>query len=63
MKYRSVHPDTAYSLFIVLPNKRTGLSALESSLKNYDFKQIINNLELKLVDVTIPNSKSNLNWI
>lgn len=47
----------AYSFFIVLPNKRTDLLALESDLRNYDFKQIINKLDERCTIVTIPKFK------
>lgn len=40
--------------FIVLPNKRTGLSALEARLKSYDLEQITDKLTRELVHVKIP---------
>lgn len=46
--------NAAYNFIVVLPNERTGLSALESNLRNYDFKRIISKMDGKLVNVTIP---------
>lgn len=48
------YTDAAYSFIIILPNERTGLPALESSLIGYDPEQIIKKLKEIKVDVTIP---------
>lgn len=45
------------SLVVVLPNSRTGLSALESSLHNYDFKRITTQIRDEYVQVTLPKFK------
>lgn len=50
LKYTSA----AYSFIIILPNKRTGLPALESNLISYDPEQIIKKLKTRIVNVTIP---------
>lgn len=57
LKYKALDHGTSYSLFIILPNKRMGLPALESHLKNYDFKHIINKSSMQEVDVVIPKFK------
>lgn len=46
-----------FSLLTVLPNSRTGLSALETKLKNYDLNKITDQMSVKLVNVTIPKFK------
>lgn len=45
------------SFLVILPNKRTGLSALENSLKNYDLSEVSKNLYSQEVDVTLPKFK------
>lgn len=45
------------SFLVILPNKRTGLSALEQSLKNYDLSNLSKNLYNQEVDVTLPKFK------
>lgn len=45
------------SFVVVLPNSRTGLSALESSIHNYDFKRITTQLHDENVQVTLPKFK------
>lgn len=53
MKYA----NSNFSFVIVLPNSRTGLSALETKLKNYDLAKITDEMHLQEVDVTIPKFK------
>lgn len=48
------YTNAAYSFIIILPNKRTGLPALESNLISYDPEQIIKKLKTRIVNVTIP---------
>ena len=45
------------SFVIVLPNSRTGLSTLESKLKNYDLTKIYDKMVKSEVKVTIPKFK------
>lgn len=42
-----------YSFIIILPNEQSGFTSLESNLKNHDFKEIIDRLAMKEVDVKI----------
>lgn len=49
--------DSDFSFLIVLPNSRTGLSALEAKLKNYDLTKITEQMSKQLVNVTIPKFK------
>lgn len=53
MKYA----NSNFSFVIVLPNSRTGLSALESKLLNYDLAKINEQMFKQEVDVTIPKFK------
>lgn len=53
LEYKSV----PFNFIIILPNERTGLSALESNLQNYDLKQIISKLSERRVNATIPKFK------
>lgn len=53
MKYE----NSDLSFVIVLPNKLTGLSALEQNLKNFDFNKIIGSMYSSEVIVTIPKFK------
>lgn len=53
MKYA----NSNFSFVIVLPNSRTGLSALESKLKNYDLSKITSEMYSQEVDVMIPKFK------
>lgn len=45
------------SFLVVLPNSRTGLSALEKSLQNYDLTQITSQLYKQKVELTLPKFK------
>ncbi|XP_055298180.1 serine protease inhibitor 42Dd-like isoform X2 [Sitodiplosis mosellana] len=54
MKYA----NSSFSFVIVLPNSRTGLSALESKLKNYDLSRITHQMCTRKVKVTIPKFKT-----
>lgn len=45
------------SFVVVLPNGRTGLPALEASLKNYDLSKITSQMYKQKVDVTLPKFK------
>lgn len=58
LKYKMLHPGTAFSFVAILPDSRTGLSALESNLKNYDFNEIIGRFFDCNVDATIPKFKT-----
>ncbi|XP_031635358.1 ovalbumin-related protein X-like [Contarinia nasturtii] len=53
MKYA----DSKLSFLIILPNSRTGLSALEKKMKNYKLKDIISKMKLTTCCVTIPKFK------
>jgi len=53
MKYA----NSNFSFVILLPNSRTGLSALESKLKDYDLSKISSQMFSQEVDVTIPKFK------
>lgn len=46
-----------FTFTIILPNKITGLSALETTLKNYDFMKVINQMHLTKILVAIPKFK------
>lgn len=48
------YANSELSFVIVLPNSRTGLSALENKLKQYDLAQIINRFHYKEIWITIP---------
>lgn len=45
------------SFVVVLPNSRTGLPALEASLKNYDLSKITSQMYKQKVEVTLPKFK------
>lgn len=45
------------SFVVVLPNSRSGLSALESSLRNYDFNRITTQFRDEYVQVILPKFK------
>lgn len=45
------------SMFIILPNKRTGLARLESQLKDVDLKNLTTNMYRSEVEVSIPKFK------
>lgn len=49
--------DSDFSFLMVLPNSRTGLSALETKLNNYDLTKITEQMHKQLVNVTIPKFK------
>lgn len=53
LKYR----DSDLSLLIILPNSRTGLSALETKLKSYNLGNVVEKLSEQLVKVAIPKFK------
>lgn len=53
MKYA----NSNFSFVIVLPNSRSGLSALESKLKNTDLTNIFEQMYTQEVEVTIPKFK------
>lgn len=53
MKYA----NSNFSFVIVLPNSRTGLSALESKLKTFDLAKISEKMYSQEVQVTIPKFK------
>lgn len=45
------------SFVAILPNKRTGLPALEAALQNYDLSKITSQMTEEYVDITIPKFK------
>ncbi|XP_031627769.1 dolichyl-diphosphooligosaccharide--protein glycosyltransferase subunit 2 [Contarinia nasturtii] len=49
--------NSNFSFVVVLPNERTGLSALEDKLQNYDLAKITDKMHRAEVDVTIPKFK------
>lgn len=49
--------DSDLSLVIFLPNSRTGLSALENKLKDYDVPKFLMHMSKQLVKVSIPKFK------
>lgn len=51
------YANSNISFVVVLPNSRTGLPALEASLKNYDLSKITGQLYEKKVEVTLPKFK------
>lgn len=53
MKYAA----SELSFLVILPNKRTGLSALETKLKNTDLKTITEQLNREYVQVSMPKFK------
>lgn len=53
MKYA----ESELSFLVILPNKRSGLAALETKLKNTDLKTITDQLNQEYVDVSIPKFK------
>ncbi|XP_055310176.1 antichymotrypsin-2-like [Sitodiplosis mosellana] len=50
MKYA----DSELSMIFILPNSRTGLSALEDKLKNYDLGSVTDKMQERKVEVSIP---------
>lgn len=50
MKYA----DSDFSMIFILPDKRTGLPALEAKLKNYNLTSIASRLDQHKVDISIP---------
>lgn len=53
MKYA----NSNFSFVVILPNNRTGLTALEMQLKNYDLTKIQDQMRCREVSVTIPKFK------
>lgn len=51
------YANSNISFVIMLPNNRTGLSALETKLKDYDFATIIERMNAEEVQITIPKFK------
>lgn len=51
------YADSQFSFLNILPNKRTGLSELESKLKNIDLKTIVGQMNLEKVQVSMPKFK------
>lgn len=51
------YANSNFSFLIILPNNRTGLTALEDKLKDYDLAKVFNEMGLKKVDVCIPKFK------
>lgn len=49
--------ESELSFLVILPNERTGLSALETELKNTDLKTIADEFNRTNVDVLIPKFK------
>lgn len=49
--------ESEFSFLVILPNKRSGLSALETKLKNIDLKTIAAQLNQEYVDVSMPKFK------
>ena len=43
-----------FSMIFILPNRRTGLSALEAKLTDYDLSSIIDEMSITKIDVSIP---------
>lgn len=54
MKYA----NSSFSFVIVLPHSRTGLSKLETKLKNYDLEKITSQMHQQEVEVKIPKFKT-----
>ncbi|XP_031616655.1 uncharacterized protein LOC116336730 [Contarinia nasturtii] len=50
MKYA----DSNFSMVVILPNSRTGLSTLESQMKDCDLKTIVANMSMQKVEIWIP---------
>lgn len=53
MKYA----NSNFSMVFVLPNSVTGLPAVETKLKSYEFKTIVEKMEPENIDVSIPKFK------
>jgi len=51
------YKDSDMSMFIILPNKRTGLAKLEADMKNVDIAELSQNMYRSEVDVSIPKFK------
>jgi len=51
------YKDSDMSMFIILPNLRTGLAKLETNLKNVDLNALSRNMFRQEVDVSIPKFK------
>lgn len=51
------YKDSDISMLIILPNKKTGLSALESKLHTIDFAELSNQMYSQEVNVEIPKFK------
>lgn len=48
------YSNSNFSFVIVLPNSRTGLSALESKLKSYDLSNITSRMYNQAIEIAIP---------
>lgn len=53
------YDNSELSFLIILPKKRTGLSALESKLQNYDLSKMVDQMYSAEVDVEIPKFSIN----
>lgn len=51
------YKDSDMSLFVILPNSRTGLSQLESQLKNVEIRELSKRMFKTEVDVSLPKFK------
>lgn len=53
------YANSKLAFLVVLPNQRTGLSALEIKMKDYDFAEITKEMSVHTVSLAMPNSKLN----
>lgn len=51
------YAESELSLLVILPNTRSGLSELETKLKNFELKTILQQLNREYVDVSMPKFK------
>lgn len=56
MKYA----DSNFSMVVILPNSRAGLSELESNMKDHDLKEIVANMSMQKVEIWIPKFEHEL---
>lgn len=49
--------NSNFTFVIILPNNRTGLTALEDQLKNYDLATVFDEMYITKIDVQIPKFK------
>lgn len=51
------YKDSDMSMFIILPNSKTGLAQLESQLRDYNINELSKEMSKSEVDVSLPRFK------